>query len=119
MGIASLVLGGGREKKEDVIDPAVGLILHKKVGDPVREGEALCTIHYNSDARLSSAQNLLQQAYRIAEKASGGETAIDPPRDFRKGSAGMTIEADRRAFISQPDSWQPVHCTNGRREWAV
>ncbi len=68
VGIASLVLGGGREKKEDVIDPAVGLVLHKKVGDPVREGEALCTIHYNSDARLSSAQNLLQQAYRIARK---------------------------------------------------
>jgi pyrimidine-nucleoside phosphorylase len=68
VGIASLVLGGGREKKEDVIDPAVGLVLHKKVGDPVQKGEPLCTIHYNSDARLSSAQNLLQQAYRIAEK---------------------------------------------------
>jgi pyrimidine-nucleoside phosphorylase len=68
VGIASLVLGGGREKKEDVIDPAVGLVLHKKVGDPVQKGEPLCTIHYNSDARLSNAQNLLQQAYRIAEK---------------------------------------------------
>ncbi len=68
VGIASLVLGGGREKKEDTIDPAVGLILHKKVGDPVQKGEAFCTIHYNSDARLRSAQNLLQQAYRIADK---------------------------------------------------
>ncbi|MGH9502987.1 MAG: thymidine phosphorylase [Terriglobales bacterium] len=67
MGIASLVLGGGREKKEDVIDPAVGLVLHKKVGDPVQKGEALCAIHYNSDARLGSAQNLVQQAYHIAE----------------------------------------------------
>ena len=55
VGIASLVLGGGREKKEDVIDPAVGLVLHKKVGDPVTKGEALCTILYNSDARLGSA----------------------------------------------------------------
>ncbi len=68
VGIASLVLGGGREKKEDVIDPAVGLVLHKKVADPVRAGEPLCTIHYNSDARLADARNLLQQAYRIAEK---------------------------------------------------
>jgi len=68
VGVASLVLGGGREKKEDVIDPAVGLVLHKKVGDPVRKGEPLCTLCYNSDARLSSAQTLLQQAYRIAEK---------------------------------------------------
>jgi pyrimidine-nucleoside phosphorylase len=68
VGIASLVLGGGREKKEDVIDPAVGLVLHKKVGDPVTKGEALCTILYNSDARLGSAQSLLQEAYRIAGK---------------------------------------------------
>jgi pyrimidine-nucleoside phosphorylase len=68
VGIASLVLGGGREKKDDVIDPAVGLVLHKKVGDPVQKGEAFCTVHYNSDARLHTAQSLLQQAYRIAEK---------------------------------------------------
>jgi pyrimidine-nucleoside phosphorylase len=68
VGIASLVLGGGREKKEDLIDPAVGLVLRKKVGDPVQKGEVFCTVYYNSDARLSSAHNLLQQAYRIAEK---------------------------------------------------
>jgi pyrimidine-nucleoside phosphorylase len=71
VGVASLVLGGGREKKEDVIDPAVGLVLHKKVGDPVREGEPLCTIHYNSDARLNDARSLLQQAYHIAERPPG------------------------------------------------
>jgi pyrimidine-nucleoside phosphorylase len=66
--VASLVLGGGREKKEDVIDPTVGLVLHKKVGDPVREGEPLCTLHYNSDARLNDARSLLQQAYHMAER---------------------------------------------------
>jgi thymidine phosphorylase len=68
VGVASLVLGGGREKKEDVIDPAVGLVLHKKVGDQVRKGDPLCTIHYNSDAHLADARLLLQNAYRIAEK---------------------------------------------------
>jgi len=68
VGIASLVLGGGREKKDEVIDPAVGLVLHKKVGDPVRAGEPLCTIHYNSDAHLADAERLLRQAYRIADK---------------------------------------------------
>jgi pyrimidine-nucleoside phosphorylase len=66
VGIASLVLGGGREKKEDSIDPAVGLVLHKKVGDAVRKGEPICTVHYNSDARLNDARSLLEQAYRIA-----------------------------------------------------
>jgi pyrimidine-nucleoside phosphorylase len=68
VGIASLVLGGGREKKEDIIDPAVGLVLHKKVGDQVQQGEPLCTIHFNSDSRLRHAQDLLRQAYRFAEK---------------------------------------------------
>jgi pyrimidine-nucleoside phosphorylase len=67
VGIASLVLGGGREKKEDLIDPAVGLVLHKKVGDPVQKGEPLCTVHHNSDARLAAAQKLLQGAYGIAD----------------------------------------------------
>ncbi len=68
VGIASLVLGGGREKKDDVIDPAVGLVLHKKVGDTVHDAEPLCTIHYNSDVRLAEAQALLHQAYRIADE---------------------------------------------------
>ncbi len=76
VGIASLVLGGGREKKEDIIDPAVGLILHKKVGDPVHQGEPLCTIRYNSDTRLAEARNLLQQAYRIAEKPPGAKRPL-------------------------------------------
>jgi pyrimidine-nucleoside phosphorylase len=76
VGIASLVLGGGREKKEDLIDPAVGLILHKKVGDPVRQGEPLCTIRYNSDARLADARNLLQEAYRVAEKPPGAKRPL-------------------------------------------
>ena len=51
VGTACVILGGGREKKEDSVDPAVGIVLHKKVGDPVEFGESLCTLHYNSDAR--------------------------------------------------------------------
>jgi pyrimidine-nucleoside phosphorylase len=65
LGIAGVVLGGGREKKEDKIDPAVGLVFHKRIGDGVQRGEPLCTIHYNSDARLSEAQHLTETAYRI------------------------------------------------------
>jgi pyrimidine-nucleoside phosphorylase len=68
VGIASLILGGGREKKDDVIDPAVGLVLQKKVGDPVQKGEPLCIVHYNSEVRLDSSLEMLQKAYRIAEK---------------------------------------------------
>ena len=67
IGTACVVLGGGREKKEDSVDPAVGIILNKKVGDAVRSGEPLCIVHYNSDARLAEARRLLEGAYTITE----------------------------------------------------
>jgi pyrimidine-nucleoside phosphorylase len=65
LGVACVVLGGGREKKEDKIDPAVGLVFHKRLGDPVERGEPLCTLHYNSDARLEEAKRLVETAYWI------------------------------------------------------
>jgi len=65
LGVASLLLGGGRETKDDVIDPAVGLIVHKKVGDAVEKDEPLCTVHYNAQARLSESLKLIAQSYRI------------------------------------------------------
>ena len=71
VGIASLMLGGGREKKEDSIDPAVGLVLHKKVGDAVALGEPLCTVHYNSATRLEEACRRLEQAFGVSEEPAG------------------------------------------------
>jgi len=65
IGTAGVLLGGGREKKEDSVDPAVGIIIHKKVGDKVSAGEALCTVHYNAAERLERAQPLILQSYRI------------------------------------------------------
>ncbi len=66
-GTACVILGGGREKKEDSVDPAVGFVLHKKVGDAVFAGEALCTVHYNSEARGARAQAILQHSYEISD----------------------------------------------------
>jgi pyrimidine-nucleoside phosphorylase len=65
VGTACVVLGGGRAKKEDAIDPAVGVVLHRKVGDAVRAGEPLCTVHYNSDAQGEQAREMLLRSYRI------------------------------------------------------
>jgi pyrimidine-nucleoside phosphorylase len=65
LGVACVVLGGGREKKEDTIDPAVGLEFHKRIGDAVKRGEPLCTLHYNTGGRLAEAQHLVETAYRI------------------------------------------------------
>ncbi len=76
VGTACVVLGGGRERKEDSIDPAVGLVIHKKVGDRVEAGEPLCTIRYNSDARLAEAQRLLQSAYTLSADRPAQERTL-------------------------------------------
>jgi pyrimidine-nucleoside phosphorylase len=67
VGTACVILGGGREHKEDSVDPAVGIVLHKKVGDAVSAGEALATIHYNAEARAARARQLLLESYQIAD----------------------------------------------------
>ena len=65
IGTAGVLLGGGRAKKEDSVDPAVGIMIHKKTGDKVSTGEALATIYYNSAERFEQAAPLIQQSYRI------------------------------------------------------
>ena len=70
-GTALAMLGGGREKKEDQIDHAVGLEFHKRIGDPVEKGEPLATIHYNSDAKLAEARSLISGSYLIGDTAPG------------------------------------------------
>ena len=65
MGVAGVLLGGGRQTKEDRVDPAVGIVLHKKVGDAVQVGETLCTIHYNETKRLQEALPVIEAAYAI------------------------------------------------------
>jgi len=65
VGIASMLLGGGREKKEDSVDPAVGIVLEKKVGDEVKSGSSLCTIHFNSEARKGEALAMLATSFEI------------------------------------------------------
>ena len=67
LGTALATLGGGREKKEDTIDHAVGLEFHKRIGDRVEKGEPLATIHYNSGAKLAEGQSLIAASYGIGE----------------------------------------------------
>ena len=69
LGNALATLGGGREKKEDTIDHAVGLEFHKRIGDRIEKGEPLVTIHYNSGAKLAEAQSLIAASYEIGEAA--------------------------------------------------
>jgi pyrimidine-nucleoside phosphorylase len=67
IGTACVILGGGRERKEDSVDPTVGIVLHKKVGDTVSKGEPLATIHYNAEARAARARQLIEQSVQIAD----------------------------------------------------
>ena len=67
IGTACVILGGGRERKEDSVDPAVGIVLHRKVGDRVAAGEPVATIYYNSGSRVARAQQLLEESCRISD----------------------------------------------------
>lgn len=67
IGTACVILGGGRERKEDSVDPAVGIVLHKKVGDRVNAGETLATVHYNAETRGERARQMISESYQIAE----------------------------------------------------
>ncbi|MGB6667334.1 MAG: thymidine phosphorylase [Candidatus Acidiferrum sp.] len=75
-GTALAMLGGGREKKEDSIDHAVGLEFHKRIGDHVEKDEPLVTIHYNSGAKLAEAKGLIAESYEIGEAAPSGKRPL-------------------------------------------
>ncbi len=67
VGMAAVALGAGRTKKGEPIDPAVGILVHRKVGDPVQRGEPLFTVHANAEERLAEAEAWLSRAVRIRE----------------------------------------------------
>ncbi len=69
IGIASMMLGAGRQTKEDEIDLAVGLVLNKKIGDYVEEGESLLTIHANTQD-VEAVKEKLYDNITILEQAS-------------------------------------------------
>lgn len=75
LGMVSVMLGAGRQKKEDEVDPGAGFILHKKIGDPIREGESILTFYSNRD----SASDLAIQRFLKAIKVSD-ERPILPER---------------------------------------
>lgn len=68
VGVAASMLGAGRQAKDDVIDPAVGLILHKKVGDLVKEGDSLATLYANRED-IQDVMEVLREAVTIEDEA--------------------------------------------------
>jgi pyrimidine-nucleoside phosphorylase len=75
-GIALAMLGGGREKKEDTIDPGVGLEFHKRIGDRITAGETLVTVHYNSDAKLADAIGLIENSFVFTDQPTPAKKLV-------------------------------------------
>ena len=74
IGNASVLLGAGRIKKEDSIDFAAGIIMHKKLGDAVKAGEPICTLYADDDTLFAAAEEMYVGGLTI-----GAEKAEVPP----------------------------------------
>ncbi|MSP59357.1 MAG: thymidine phosphorylase [Myxococcales bacterium] len=68
VGLAALALGAGRLRKEDAVDPAVGLELLRKVGEPVGRGEPVVALHHRDGRGLDEARRRIERAYRISDE---------------------------------------------------
>jgi pyrimidine-nucleoside phosphorylase len=66
IGTASNMIGAGRDKKEDSIDPAVGIILEVKTGEKVDAGSVLCRLYYTKEDRVDEAAEMVEDAFRIS-----------------------------------------------------
>ena len=66
-GFAAQMLGAGRQRKEDQIDPSCGFVLHRRIGDHVKKGEEIATLHYNPGAPHERALQMLSQSFAFAE----------------------------------------------------
>lgn len=67
VGNAAKQLGAGRVHKEDDIDLSVGIVMHKRIGERVRRGEAVCTLHASDASDLPGAITLMNRAVRISD----------------------------------------------------
>jgi pyrimidine-nucleoside phosphorylase/thymidine phosphorylase len=75
VGTAAMLLGAGRETVDSRIDPGVGFVLRKKVGDAVAAGDSLVSVHVNDRRRLDEALAMLRGAIRVGPEAP-------PPRSL-------------------------------------
>jgi pyrimidine-nucleoside phosphorylase len=76
IGIAAMRLGAGRAKKTDAIDPAVGIVIDRPVGSAVRTGEALATVHAQTDAAAQSAAAEIAAAFTVGSAPPSAEPML-------------------------------------------
>ncbi|HIU16106.1 MAG TPA: thymidine phosphorylase, partial [Candidatus Ventricola intestinavium] len=93
IGYVAQGLGAGRKEKDDVIDPAVGLVMNVRIGDSVEKGQPLATLHVNNPAMAGEAAARMQQTIRIAD-----EKPVLPPLVYAAVSPqGVEGEEGRQA----------------------
>jgi pyrimidine-nucleoside phosphorylase len=68
IGRASMIMGGGRATKEDVIDMSVGVVLRKKVGDEVKAGDTIATVYGNKKESVDQAIAMVKEAYGFSKE---------------------------------------------------
>jgi pyrimidine-nucleoside phosphorylase len=76
LGVAAMRLGAGRERKEDTIDPGVGITVLHKPGDEVSEGEPVLKLTYRHPARLEEALRVLEGAITVGEEPPRGQSLV-------------------------------------------
>jgi pyrimidine-nucleoside phosphorylase len=76
VGVAALHLGAGRLERDDEIDHSVGVVCHKKRGDPVEEGEALAEIHARDETSANEAAAEVLAAYELAAGAPRARAVV-------------------------------------------
>lgn len=76
IGRAASLLGAGRTRKDEAIDPAVGIEVQRKVGETVGQSDVLCALHVNDTTKLDEARRLVESAYEIDPR---GTPCVAPP----------------------------------------
>jgi pyrimidine-nucleoside phosphorylase len=69
IGVGAMILGAGRNRAEDAVDPAVGVVIRAPVGSPVKAGKAILEVHYRDDRTLAAAMPLLRSAVAVGDSA--------------------------------------------------
>lgn len=82
VGLASLLLGAGRMRKGEPVDPSAGIILNKKVGDFVKRGDPIAIFHFNKEGLFEEAKELFLSGLSFSTEFSG-EVTVEPKRHSR------------------------------------
>jgi pyrimidine-nucleoside phosphorylase len=76
IGMASLELGAGRRKMDDIIDPKAGIILHKKIGDEIKKGETVCELHSDSQSKIKIAEQMISDSISFSKSKPSKQKLI-------------------------------------------